>query len=100
MTSKAKKWMVGNLSSDDKTILGCEDNRCNNSTDNQQLAMASPTEVVKTKKSPSFSDSHHLFDAVRKGKIHLTRFILAASPNKLQNSGTPTAALLSLFAAT
>ncbi|KAL8602779.1 hypothetical protein ACOMHN_064086 [Nucella lapillus] len=39
-----------------------------------------------SKKSPCVTDSHHLFDAVVKGKIHLTRFILAAANKQLQNT--------------
>ncbi|XP_076464073.1 uncharacterized protein LOC143296155 [Babylonia areolata] len=46
------------------------------------------TTTATMKKSPSggASDSHHLFDAVTKGKIHLTRFILAASNSHLANA--------------
>jgi hypothetical protein len=48
--------------------------------------MTSPPALTKNKKSPCASDSHHLFDAVLKGKIHLTRFIVAAANGQIQNA--------------
>ena len=48
--------------------------------------VSSPDAKSKCFQETLQSDSMHLFDALRKGKLHLTRFILAAASTSLHNS--------------